>query len=100
VILIQSNNSALNYNKGTVSFLNNGYELGNQSFGNFIKAENLKEVVLIDVMFEYNVQESPIHEKGFINLDNVLKLTVENCSISYNYVNAILKINNKALSFN
>ena len=72
------------YDEGTISFLNNGFEVQpDRGLGGFINIHGFSSVVLKNLIFEHNL----VNKVGahLISLTFISKLLVENCIFRFNY---------------
>ncbi|CAG9324295.1 unnamed protein product [Blepharisma stoltei] len=89
-IIVWNSTGTLQFNKGTVSRVNNGYEIKDSiRMKGFLNVILAKSIVLRDVNFMYNVVEEPLSiaaNRGalvFLNLFQML--VIDSCTFIYNY---------------
>jgi hypothetical protein len=73
-----------NYTEGTISFINNGYEIvdGN-SLGSFLSLANVDRAVLQGLTFQYNIFNS--EQPNFLYFKNIYLLQIDSLTFENNY---------------
>jgi len=93
---------SLTYTSGTVSYLNNGYEVGESlEVGGFLYADGLRDISFTSVNFVKNIAVNPkvtAVATGLIALKNFRTVTFDSCTFRSNLVTVLIAVKAPALS--
>lgn len=81
-----SNIPTFTYQGGTISFINNGFELNYQPLSSFMSLYSITNVTLKDLIFKFNIVSKS--GSSLIHLNYFRYVSIKNCEFEYNFVNS------------